>query len=85
MALSFHTLHMLRLTYGVIQDLPDGSPGFNRLVARVAQMDTHERWQVEQAGIRWLAPIARAIRTNAMHLPLKHSGGHVRDQGRGYL
>jgi len=75
----------LRITFGAIQDLPDGSPAFERVVARVAGMATEHRGQVEKDNIRWLAPIARAIRTNTMDKPLLHSGGHVRDQGRGYL
>jgi len=79
------SLASLCIIYGAIQDLPDGSPGYERVVARVQGFSPERREQVEKANIRWLAPIARAIRMNRIDKPLLHSGGHVRDQGRGYL
>jgi hypothetical protein len=78
-------VHSLRLAYGGVHDLPDGSPEFNKVVDRVGHMTTAQRDQIEAANIRWLSPICRAIRLNKMDQPLEHSGGLIRDQGRGYL
>ena len=82
MTFSDTQLHALRLRYGAIHEVVSGSPTMGTLMTTVARMSPAQRLQIENADIRWMSPIARAMRTGR---EFTCSGGHIRDQGRGYL
>ena len=83
-ALSENRLQMLRLAYGGLHSIPHQSDAHRRLIDMIQRMPEDQQSQIEQAGIRWLSPVAFNVRRGAPDAPLPGHEQHVRDQGRGY-
>ena len=76
---------LLKAAYDKIHFIEQGSQPHRRAVALISGQPTKVQLAIEEAGIRWLSPIARNIRMGNPLASLPGSGQPIQDQGRGYL
>lgn len=84
MKLSPTRLQAMRLAYGVVRDIPHGSPEHMRILQMLNSLDREVLSQVAKADIRWLSWAANAIIAGDPTRDFPRVA-HVRDNGWGFM